>query len=202
MNRKEHWETVYTKNDDTQVSWYQPDPEISFRLIEKASPGKGSVIDIGGGTSRLAEKLLEHGYKDVAVLDISATAVAKAKARLAQRAGLIQWIVGDITQVQHVGQFDVWHDRAGFHFLGDPADRKRYVDLAGRTLRKGGRLVIGTFAKDGPARCSGLDVCRYDRATLAAEFMPFFCAAEETSHLHHTPSGKPQQFIFFTLERL
>ena len=202
MDRKEHWETVYTKNDDTQVGWYQPDPETSFRLIEKAWPGTGAVIDIGGGTSRLPEKLLDHGYNPIAVLDISAAALAKAKARLSQRADLIQWILGDITQVTQVGHFDVWHDRAVFHFLGALSDRRRYVELAGHTLPKGGRLIIGTFAKDGPPRCSGLEVCRYDAATLAAEFAPDFRAVDETSHLHHTPSGKPHPFIFLTLERI
>ncbi len=202
MNRKEHWETVYTKNDDTQVGWYQPDPETSFRLIETASPEKGAVIDIGGGTSRLPEKLLDNGYKSIAVLDISAAAVTKAKARLAQRAENIQWIVGDITEVENLGRFDVWHDRAVFHFLGALSDRRRYVELAGHTLPKGGRLIIGTFAKDGPPRCSGLEVCRYDAATLAAEFGPVFRVVDETSHLHHTPSGKPQPFIFLTMVRV
>ncbi|NNM87164.1 MAG: class I SAM-dependent methyltransferase [Phycisphaerae bacterium] len=196
MSRKEHWETVYTKTDDTQVGWYQPDPEISFRLIEKASPGRGAVIDIGGGTSRLPEKLLDHGYKKIAVLDISAAAVAKAKARLSPRAHLIQWIVGDITEVEQVGHFEVWHDRAVFHFLDELSDRRRYVELAGHTLPKGGQLIIGTFAKDGPPRCSGLDVRRYDAASLAAEFGPDFRVVDETSHLHRTPSGKPQPFIF------
>ena len=202
MNRKEHWETVYAKNKDTEVGWFQADPEISFSLIEKASPSQGSVIDIGGGTSRLPEKLLDHGYEKIAVLDISAAAVAKAKARLAERAEAIQWLVADITEVDDLGTFDVWHDRAVFHFLLNPADRKRYVELAGRTLPIGGHLIIGTFAHDAPARCSGLDVCRYDAASLAAEFSNGFRIMEEQSHLHTTPTGKPQHFIFATFERV
>ena len=202
MNRTEHWESVYTSKDDTQVGWYQPDPEISFRLIETASPEKGSVIDIGGGTSRLPEKLLDHGYKRITVLDISAAAVAKAKRRLAERASMIDWILGDVTEVRQLGHFDIWHDRAVFHFFGEPSDRRRYVELAGRTLLKGSHLIVGTFAKNGPPRCSGLDVCRYDAAGLAAEFSPVFRAVDETSHLHHTPTGKPQPFIFLTLERV
>ena len=117
MNRKEHWETVYTKNKDTEVGWYQAEPEISFSLIEKVSPGRGSVIDVGGGTSRLPEKLLDHNYGKITVLDISSAAIARAKARLADRAQLIQWLAADITGVQNLGQFDVWHDRAVFHFL-------------------------------------------------------------------------------------
>ena len=202
MNRKEHWETVYTKNKDTEVGWYQADPEISFSLIEKASPSQGSVIDIGGGTSRLPEKLLDHGYEKIAVLDISAAAVAKAKARLAERAEAIQWLVADITEIADLGTYDIWHDRAVFHFLLNPEDRKHYAELAARTVPSGGHLIIGTFAHDAPARCSGLDVCRYDAAGLAAEFSNGFRIMEEQSHLHTTPTGKPQHFIFATFERV
>jgi SAM-dependent methyltransferase len=202
MNRKEHWETVYSKNKDTEVGWYQADPETSFSLIEKVSPGHGSVIDVGGGTSRLPEKLLDHGYQKITVLDISAAAVAKAKARLAERAEHVQWIVADITEVENLGQFDVWHDRAVFHFLLAPSDRKRYVQLAARTLPIGAHLVVGTFAPDAPPRCSGLDVCRYDAAGLAREFGNGFRIRGEVSHLHTTPTGKPQHFVFVTFERI
>ena len=202
MNRKEHWESVYTKNKDNEVGWYQADPEISFSLIEKASPSRERVIDIGGGTSRLPEKLLDRGYQNISVLDISAAAVAKAKARLAQRAERIQWIVSDITEVENLGQFDVWHDRAVFHFLTDQSDRRRYVELASRTLPIGGHLIVGTFAHDAPPRCSGLGVRCYDAPSLAAEFSPAFRAVEETSHVHHTPTGKPQHFLFMTFERV
>ena len=202
MNRKEHWEIVYTKNKDTEVGWYQADPEISFSLIEKASPSQGSFIDIGGGTSRLPEKLLDHGYEKIAVLDISAAAVAKAKARLAERAEAIQWLVADITEIADLGTYDIWHDRAVFHFLLNPEDRKHYAELAARTVPSGGHLIIGTFAPDAPARCSGLDVCRYDAASLANEFGNGFRILGEQLHLHTTPTGKPQQFIFVTFERV
>ena len=202
MNRKEHWETVYTKNKDTEVGWYQADPETSFNLIEKVTPGRGSVIDVGGGTSRLPEKLLDHGYREITVLDISAAAVAKAKARLAQRAEQIQWIVSDITEVEDLGAFDTWHDRAVFHFLTDPLDRKHYAELAARTVPRGGHLIMGVFTLDAPPRCSGLDVCRYDASMLAAEFSPAFRSLEETFHVHITPGGKPQHYIYLTFERL
>lgn len=202
MNRKEHWESVYIGKKDTEVGWYQANPEISFNLIEKAAPGRGRVIDIGGGTARLPEKLLDHGYKAVAVLDISAAAMARAKTRLAWRAEEIQWIVADITEVEHLGQFDVWHDRAVFHFLTSPDDRKHYVELASRTLTRGGHLIIGTFATEAPPRCSGLDVCRYDAPGLMAEFASAFRAIDEASHLHITPTGKPQPFLFLTFERI
>ena len=202
MNRKEHWETVYTKNKDTEVGWYQADPEVSFSLIEKVSPSRGSVIDIGGGTSRLPEKLLDHGYEKIAVLDISTAAITRAKARLTERAGHIEWIVADITEVETLGQFDIWHDRAVFHFLLNPADRKRSVELATLTLPTGGYLIIGTVALDAPPRCSGLDVCRYDAPSLAAEFSPAFRVVEETSHIHTMPSGKLQHYIFLTFERM
>ncbi|MGC8624193.1 MAG: class I SAM-dependent methyltransferase [Phycisphaerae bacterium] len=202
MNRKEHWETVYTKNKDTEVGWYQADPEISFSLIEKASSSQGRVIDIGGGTSRLPEKLLDHGYQEVVVLDISAAAVARNKARLAERAGHIQWMVADVTEVEHLGQFDIWHDRAVFHFLTAPSDRRRYVELAGRTLPQGGHLIVGTFALDTPPRCSGLDVRCYDAPSLTAEFSPSFRVVEETSHIHTMPSGKLQHYIFLAFQRV
>ncbi len=202
LNRKQHWETVYTRHQDHELGWYQSDPELSFRLIEKASPSRGRVIDVGGGTSRLPEKLLDRGYQKIAVLDISATAVAKAQARLAQRADRIQWIIADITEAQNLGQFDVWHDRAVFHFLTDPADRKHYVELAGRTLPKGGRLIVGTFALNTPPRCSGLDTCHYDAAGLAAQFGAEFRVVDEVSHLHTKPTGTQQHFIFLTLERV
>ncbi len=202
MTRKEHWETVYTKNKDTEVGWYQADPEISFNLIAKAAPSHRSVIDIGGGTSRLPEKLLDHGYRKITVLDISSAALASAKARLADRARLIQWRVADITEVEDLGSFDIWHDRAVFHFLTDPLDRKHYAELAARTVPLGGHLIIGVFTLDAPPRCSGLDVCRYDASMLAAEFSPAFRSVEETSHLHITPGGKPQHYIYLTLERL
>ncbi|MHB1766461.1 MAG: methyltransferase domain-containing protein [Phycisphaerae bacterium] len=136
------------------------------------------------------------------MLDISAAAVAKAKARLAERAGSIQWLVADITEVEDVGRFDVWHDRAVFHFLLNPADRKRYVELAARTLPIGGHLIIGVFAPDAPPRCSGLDVCRYDAGSLAVEFGNSFRVMEERSHMHTTPTGKPQHFIFVSFERV
>jgi SAM-dependent methyltransferase len=202
MNRKEHWETLYTKNKDTEVGWYQADPEISFSLIEKASPRQGSVIDVGAGTSRLPEKLLDRGYHNIAVLDISAAAVARNKARLAERAAHIRWIVADITEVEDIGRFDVWHDRAMFHFLTAPSDRRRYVELAGRTLPQGGHLIIGTFAMDTPPRCSGLDVRCYDTPSLAAEFSPAFHAVAVTSHTHTMPSGKLQHYIFLTFQRV
>ena len=202
MNRKDHWETVYTKNKDTEVGWYQADPEISFSLIEKVSPGRGSVIDVGGGTSRLPEKLLDRGYEKIAVLDISTAAMTRAKARLAERAAHIQWLVADITEVETLEQFDIWHDRAVFHFLLNPADRKRYVELATRTLPTGRYLIIGTFALDTPPRCSGLDVRCYDAPSLAAEFSPAFRAVAETSHIHTMPSGKLQHYIFLTFERV
>ncbi len=208
MNRDErtkHWDSVYTQKMDTQVGWYQADPETSFSLIENVAPHRGRVIDIGGGTSRLPDKLLDHSYKAITVLDISAAAVAKAKARLAERAAHIQWKVADITEVANLnefGPFDVWHDRAVFHFLTDAADRKHYVELATKSLPSGGHLIIGTFALDAPPRCSGLDVCRYDATSLAAEFAPAFRPVDETSHLHITPAGKPQHFIFLTLARV
>jgi SAM-dependent methyltransferase len=202
MNRKEHWESVYSTKGETEVGWYQSDPAVSMELYEAASPEHGNVIDVGGGTSLLVDRLLDAGAKGVGVLDISAVALERAKARLGPRANQVRWVVADVTQAQDLGRFDVWHDRAVFHFLTSPEDRRRYVELAVRTIPVGGHLIVGTFALDGPPKCSGLDVCRYDTAMLSSEFGESFLLVKDTAHTHFTPKGNPQQFIFGLFKRL
>ncbi|HSZ54572.1 MAG TPA: class I SAM-dependent methyltransferase [Tepidisphaeraceae bacterium] len=201
MNRKAHWENVYTTKDPAQVSWYQPDPTISMRLIESACPEHGRIIDVGGGTSFLVDRLLDAGFKRIAVLDISLAALQRAKARLGERAGSVQWLAADVTAVDSVGRFGVWHDRAVFHFLTDPEDRRKYVGLATRTVPPGGHLVIGTFALDGPARCSGLEVQRHDAGSLSSEFGSAFRVMHQESEIHVTPSGESQPFNFVVFAR-
>lgn len=190
MDRQQHWEQVYATKGVTEVSWFEADPRVSLELIERASPGHGSVIDVGGGASRLVDQLLAADFKRVAVLDISATALAHAKSRLGALAVRVEWIVGDVIEVPDVGQFDVWHDRAVFHFLTAADDRRKYVELATRSVPIGGHLIIGAFAVDGPQKCSGLEVCRYDAQSLAKELGPGFKLIRELKHTHCTPTGK------------
>jgi SAM-dependent methyltransferase len=201
MNRKEHWDTIYTTKAATEVSWYQPEPQVSLDLIEMASPAHGRIIDVGGGASLLADRLLDASFQKIAVLDISEVALNRAKARMGERAKSVEWIVADVTSDLDLGTFDVWHDRAVFHFLTDERDRRRYVELASRTLPVGGHLIVGTFALDGPPRCSGLEVCRYDAATLGQEFGPGFSLVHQVGHTHMTPTGKPQRFFFGLFRR-
>lgn len=196
MNRHEHWNSMYQTKGVTEVSWFEPDPQVSLELIKAVSPMHGTVIDVGGGASCLVDRLVDARFKSITVLDISEIAIEHARSRLGAQAENVRWIVGDITQVTDLGQFDVWHDRAVFHFLTDSADRQRYVDLAARTVHVGGYLIIGTFAIDGPQKCSGLEVCRYDAAGLSRELGSRFKLIKNVRHQHTTPAGKLQQFFF------
>ena len=202
MDRKEHWETIYRTKAETEVSWYEIDPKISFDLIKLASPTCGRVIDVGGGQSLLVEKLLDAGFEKVAVLDISSVALERTKSRLRERANQVEWIIADVAAVKNIGTFDVWHDRAVFHFLTEPQHRKNYVELAASTVPVGGHVIIGTFALDGPLTCSGLEVCRYDASLLSHELGSAFKLVHEVAHIHTTPTGTPQKFIFGLFERI
>jgi SAM-dependent methyltransferase len=200
--RREHWNAVYTAKADDEVSWYEPEPRTSLDLIQSVLPPGGSVLDVGGGTSRLVDHLLALDVGPIAVLDISPLALERAQARLGDQAGRVRWIAADVTQAPDLGQFDVWHDRAVFHFLTDADDRRSYADLAARTVRIGGHAILGTFALDGPPKCSGLDVCRYDAPSLARELGPSFRLMRDLPCLHVTPAGKPQSFCFAVLRRV
>jgi SAM-dependent methyltransferase len=196
----QHWETVYTSKSDSALSWTQAEPAASLALIAEAC-SIGSVIDVGGGTSRLAEKLLGRGYA-ITVLDISQAAINRARGRLGTRAAEVGWTVADVTAGPHLGTFDVWHDRAVFHFLTAAEDREAYAALLARTLPPGGHAVIATFALDGPEKCSGLEVRRYDGGALAAELGPRFRSLKSVPELHRTPWGAPQSFQYSLFERL
>jgi SAM-dependent methyltransferase len=196
-----HWEQVYSATDDAEFSWYQPEPGLSLALIREARPAGARVIDVGGGASVLVDRLLALGYQP-AVLDISETALARARARLGASAESVEWIVADISVAPGLGRFDVWHDRAVFHFLTKPEERRHYRALAERTVPSGGHLIIGTFAPDGPARCSGLPVCRFDAAGLEAALGPGFRLLRSAAEPHATPTGKVQPFVFGLFQRL
>ena len=201
MDTKDHWERQYTTKNANEVSWFQAEPRLSMELIQWSCPERGRVVDVGGGASLLVDRLLDEDFSKIAVLDISPQALEEAKTRLGKKSERVQWIEADITAVATVGEFDVWHDRAVFHFLTSPDDRRKYVDLATRTVLAGGHLVVGTFAQDGPTRCSGLDVCRYDPESLAAEFGSAFRMVRHEREIHSTPSGKSQPFTFVVLGR-
>lgn len=196
-----HWQGVYSAKPDDQLSWFQPAPQRSIALLT-SPPLPASIIDVGGGQSSLAAALLEAGIPSVTVLDISAAALERAKARVGPAAAArIRWIAADIRSAPPLDPVDAWHDRAVLHFLTDPADRTRYIDLAARTVRPGGRAVIAGFAPEGPERCSGLPVARRDAAAIAAEFAPRFRLVHAESESHTTPWGKPQAFAYAVLQR-
>jgi ubiquinone/menaquinone biosynthesis C-methylase UbiE len=200
--RKKHWEEVYSSKAETDVSWYQEEARLSLDLIRTFAPREGGrIIDVGGGASVLVDGLLKLGLEQVAVLDIAEAALLKARSRLGEEAKKVRWVVADVTTVQDLGVFDLWHDRAVFHFLTVAEDRKRYVELAERTIPVGGHLVMATFAKGGPNRCSDLDVCRYDAGTLSAELGPGFVLVEQAHERHATPRGASQEFFYGVFER-
>jgi SAM-dependent methyltransferase len=202
MDRKSHWEQVYSVKGVTGVSWYQEEPRLSLELIRSVAPAEdGRIIDVGGGASLLVDRLLELQFETVAVLDISETALKKAQSRLNERARRVEWIAADLTKIRELGIFDIWHDRAVFHFLTDADDRGKYVELALRTIPEGGHLIIASFADDGPKRCSDLDVCRYNAETMAVELGKSFSLVKEARETHITPWGSSQPFFYGVFRR-
>lgn len=198
MDPKAHWERIYRTKRPTQVSWYQPHALRSLDLIRRVSPPpNGAIIDVGGGASTLINDLLDAGYHDLTVLDLSATALAETRTRLGAQAGSVRWIEADILNASlPQGRYSVWHDRAVFHFLTEPADRTSYIAEVRRAVRPGGYVLVATFANDGPTRCSGLEVHRYSPEALHAEFgSPFRLIASEREE-HITPSGASQAFVY------
>lgn len=201
-SRKVHWDTVYTTKGENEVSWFQDDPAPSLALIDLAKPTpESTIVDIGGGASRLVDSLVARGFNRVTVLDISQAALEAAKARLGERASRVQWIVADVTRWQPTQAVDVWHDRAAFHFLIDPADRLAYIARMKQAIRPGGHVVIATFAIDGPEKCSGLPVHRYDAANLGKEIGDGFDLIESRRHDHTTPWDSAQRFQFCMFRR-
>jgi len=195
---KTHWENVYATKTPDQVSWYRPHLETSLNLIERAASRKSaSIIDVGGGESTLVDDLLARGYDNITVLDVSQTALDVTKKRLGLAAERIHWFVADITEL-HLppSTYDVWHDRAMFHFLTTPEQRTAYVRQVAQAVKSGGHVIIGTFGPEGPTKCSGLDVIRYDAASLHNQFGMHFRLEESLKELHTTPFGTTQQFLY------
>lgn len=197
--RRAHWEQVYTTKGDKDVSWFQESAEPSMSLLRAAGLRAGDrVIDIGGGASRLVDTLVGEGFPHVTVLDLSEAALSTARSRMGTNADTIQWIVADVTQWEPSQTFDIWHDRAAFHFLTAEADRAAYVERMRRAVKPGGHAILGTFALDGPERCSGLPIVRYSGETLAATLGEAFLLLDTRLHLHKTPWDSEQSFQFST----
>jgi SAM-dependent methyltransferase len=198
MQSKKHWEQVYSTKAVDAVSWFQEHAETSLRLIQvTAVPLNAAIMDVGGGASTLVDDLLARGYMNVTILDLSAAALRAAQGRLGPRARLVTWVEADITKVElPLRYYDVWHDRAVFHFLTDPQDRHAYVNAVLRAVKPGGHVIVATFAEDGPTQCSGLPVMRYSAEELHSEFGAPFTLVQHDKESHHTPFGMIQEFTY------
>jgi 2-polyprenyl-3-methyl-5-hydroxy-6-metoxy-1,4-benzoquinol methylase len=198
MSTKQHWEQVYATKPSTGVSWYAPHLARSLDFIQQGAPTpEARIIDVGGGASTLVDDLVERGYREVTVLDISEQALATARDRLGPRGAAVTWLAGDVTTVDLPREtYDVWHDRAVFHFLTDVEARGRYVAQVRRSVKPGGHVIVATFGPDGPTRCSGLDVVRYDAHALHGVFGAAFQYVNGAREMHLTPWGSEQQFQY------
>ncbi len=197
MNKKDYWEKVYQRQSLIESGWYQPVPESSLQLIAASNISKNaSIIDIGGGDSLLVDHLLDRGYKNITVLDISEKAIEKAKKRLGPLANYVNWICSDITEFQTNTTFDLWHDRACLHFLTQNDDFKLYQERVRDCLSSRGNLILGAFSKTGPEKCSGLPIHQYDRIELTELFSEGFESIETFESVHVTPSSNTQNYVF------
>jgi SAM-dependent methyltransferase len=198
VNVESHWENVFTSKAPTAVSWYRAHLEISLRLIERYAHEKSaSIIDVGAGESTLVDDLLVKGYQALTVLDVSRTAIEATKGRLGAAAERVRWLVGDITEIAlPPSAFDLWHDRALFHFLVDRSHREAYVRSVLNSVKRGGHVIVSTFGPEGPTKCSGLEIARYDATSLHEEFGSRFQLEESSEEWHHTPWGATQQFVY------
>lgn len=198
MQSKEHWEKVYSTKATDEVSWFQEHAALSLKLIRDAGVSlTASIIDVGGGASTLVDDLLSNGYENITVLDLSGAALAKAKARLGGRASCVQWLEANVIEAELPAlAYDVWHDRAVFHFLTTAEERHAYVQAVLRAVKPGGLVIVATFAEDGPTKCSGLPVMRYGANELHAEFGEPFLLLGHEKESHHTPGGNEQKFVY------
>jgi len=198
VDAKTHWEKVYATKAPDAVSWYRRHLETSLALIERAVPVRlASIIDVGGGESTLVDDLLLRGYENITVLDVSHAAIDITKSRLSSAGDQVRWIVADITQIElEPRAYDLWHDRAVFHFLTAPDQRAAYIRQVARSVRPGGHVIVSAFGPEGPTRCSGLEVVRYDAESLHREFGVRFGLVESSTEMHRTPFETTQQFLY------
>ncbi len=203
QERKQHWENIYQTKELKDVSWYQPTPETSLEFISNLKVAKDvKIIDVGGGDSFLVEFLLDLGYTDITVLDISENAIERAKARMGELAQKVKWIVSDITQFNPTEKYDLWHDRAAFHFLRSENDIESYMKVLNQAIAEKGQIIIGTFSEDGPLKCSGIEIKQYSEATLIAQFHNTFKKIVCKRVDHPTPFGTTQNFTFCSFEKI
>ena len=204
MESKQHWEQVYATRAANEVSWFQEHAALSLKLIRDAGvPAAASIIDVGCGASTLVDDLLAAGYENVSVLDLSAAALAAARSRLGSRAAAVRWMEANVLEFDFPKHaYDVWHDRAVFHFLTGEEDRQAYVRAVLRAVKPGGLVIVATFAEDGPTQCSGLPVMRYSADELHAEFGAPFQLLGHERESHHTPTGKEQKFVYCFCRKL
>lgn len=202
IERQAHWEDVYTTRGEKEVSWFQENPAPSLDLIALTGLSEdAAIIDIGGGASRLVDDLITRKFRRLTVLDLSGAALAAARKRRGDRGADVQWVIADVTKWEPTQTYDLWHDRAAFHFLTHHADQSAYIDRLRKALKPGGYVIIGTFAPDGPERCSGLPIMRHDATTLAAILGNDFVLIDTRRHDHATPWGAVQRFQFSTFRR-
>ncbi|HED37869.1 MAG TPA: methyltransferase domain-containing protein [Ignavibacteria bacterium] len=201
---KQHWEEIYkTKDTTSEVSWYQDTPRISIDLILSTGVDKSSkIIDIGGGDSKFVDKLLELGFQDLSVLDISTIAIKKAKAMLGNKARLVTWIESDILDFETDKHFEIWHDRAAFHFLTKKEDIANYVEITNHLINPGGYLIISTFSTNGPKKCSGLAITQYSENSMKEQFAEKFHHIKSFEQIHTTPFDTKQNFLWSVFQRL
>ncbi|WP_025763644.1 class I SAM-dependent methyltransferase [Dyadobacter tibetensis] len=203
MDRTEHWQTIYENKSLPDVSWYQPVPTTSLELIGQLGVSlASSIIDIGGGDSLLVDHLLDLGYRDVTVLDISEKSLQKAQERLGTRAKLVQWIVADASTFRPERQYDLWHDRAAFHFFTDTADIRKYLSVMRDGIKPSGSLIVGTFSENGPRKCSGIEIKQYSQSSLTRRFKKYFEKIKCFEVQHGTPFNTIQEFVFCSFRRL
>jgi SAM-dependent methyltransferase len=201
-NRKDHWEKVFATKAENEVSWFQTYPKTSVGFLELFNlPLDASIIDVGGGDSHFVDALLDKGYQNVHVLDISANAIERARKRLGKRADKVNWIVCDITEFEPKVKFDFWHDRAAFHFLTSEEKVYKYVAIAERAISEKGYLILGTFSEDGPAKCSGLEIKQYNETSMSARFEVKFDRIKCITEDHTTPFNTVQNFLFCSFQK-
>lgn len=202
FDRKKHWENIYQTKESRDASWFQPTPETSLDFINQFNlPINAKIIDIGGGDSFLVDNLLNKGYNDITVLDISQAAIDRAKQRLGNRAGNVKWIVADAAKFQPSEQYDFWHDRAAFHFLTDEQEISNYLDTAQHNIKPTGIVVIGTFSEQGPRKCSGIEIKQYSENSMTERLKNFFEKINCITVDHKTPFDTIQHFVFCSFRK-
>jgi SAM-dependent methyltransferase len=201
-NKKDHWEKVFETKSENEVSWFQPYPKTSVEFIELFKlPLNSNIIDVGGGDSYFVDALLDKGYENIYVLDISANAIERARKRLGEKAGKVNWIVSDITEYEPTVKFDFWHDRAAFHFLTSEENVYKYVSLAEKAINENGYLILGTFSENGPKKCSGLEIKQYNENSMSARFEVKFNRIKCITEDHVTPFNTVQNFLFCSFQK-